>query len=182
MADSIYPGGRIKRIGSSPVLRLIAANAAATMLPKPFPASTSEQADMNTTPPIPPSGYADALRQTRRVFVRDLEVMARVGVYDHEKLGPQRIIVSVDLMVEDHYHGATDELLDVLDYGRIVAVIETIVRQRHVNLIETLAEQIAQNCLANKQVHAARIKIEKPDPFPDARSVGIEIERLKSAS
>lgn len=108
--------------------------------------------------------------------------MARVGVYDHEKLEPQRIIVSVDLMVADDYHGATDELLDVLDYGRIVNTIESIVKAEHVNLIETLAERIAQKCLADKHVFAARIKIEKPDPFPDARSVGIEIERLKPAN
>lgn len=137
---------------------------------------------MNTTPPIKPLAYADAMRQTRRVFVRDLEVMARVGVYDHEKQGAQRIVVSADLMVRDDYDGDSDHLGDVFDYSEVVSAIEEIVAKEHVHLIETLAERIAQSCLAHANVFAVKIRIEKPDPFENAHSVGIEIERLRPAS
>ncbi len=105
--------------------------------------------------------------------------MASIGVYEHEKQYQQQIIISVDLMVQDDYDGHSDDLPDVLDYGQIVEAIHAIIAQGHVNLIETLAERIAQSCLINKQVYAAKIKIEKPAPFPEARSVGIEIERLR---
>ena len=137
---------------------------------------------MNKPPALQTSSYANAARQTRRVFVRDLEVMASIGVFEHEKRYEQRIIVSVDLMVHDDYDGKSDELPDVLDYGEIVGFIHSIIKQEHMNLIETLAERIAQSCLANTQVFAVKVKIEKPDPFPAARSVGIEIERLRSAN
>ncbi len=125
--------------------------------------------------------YASAVSQTRRVFVRELEVMASIGVYEHEKQYQQQIIISVDLIVQDDYDGRSDDLPDVLDYGQIVEAIHAIIKQGHVNLIETLAERIAQSCLVNNQVYAAKIKIEKPAPFPEARSVGIEIERLRLA-
>ena len=137
---------------------------------------------MNDTQISRSSSYANAVSQTRRVFVRDLEVMASIGVYDHEKQYEQRIIVSVDLMVQDDYDGKSDDLPDVLDYGQIVDFIHAIIKEEHMNLIETLAERIAQRCLATPQVYAVKVKIEKPDPFPEARSVGIEIERLRSVS
>ena len=49
----------------------------------------------------------------------------------------------------------------------------------HVGLAETLAELIAAACLRDKRVMAARVRIEKPDVIPNARSVGVEIERLR---
>ena len=136
---------------------------------------------MNNPSPLHASCYASAVRQTRHVFVRDLEVMASIGVYEHEKHYEQRIIVSVDLMVRDHYDGQSDQLADVLDYAQIVEFIHSIIRREHMNLIETLAEQIAQSCLAIGDVLAVTVKIEKPDPFPAARSVGVQIERIRPA-
>ena len=135
---------------------------------------------MNKASSTSASSYASALRQTRRVFVRDLEVMASIGVYEHEKRYEQRIIVSVELMVRDDYDGKSDALAEVLDYAQIVEIIQEIVGKQHMNLIETLAEQIARRCLENSDVYAVKVKIEKPDPFPAARSVGIEIERLQA--
>ncbi len=109
--------------------------------------------------------------------MRDLELMARVGVFEVEKRYVQRIVVGVDLMVRDDYDGRSDRLDDVVDYGEIVTAIRTIVDSDHFHLIETLAERIAEACLENARVLSARICIEKPDILPGCRSVGIEIER-----
>jgi dihydroneopterin aldolase len=113
----------------------------------------------------------------RRVFVRDLEIVASVGVFEHEIRYEQRVLVSVDLEVRDGYDGASDRLEHVLDYSRVVQGIAELVQSGHFNLIETLAERIAGHCLADKRVRSVRVRIEKPDAIPTCRSVGIEIER-----
>lgn len=119
-------------------------------------------------------------RPARRVFVRDLELMARVGIFEVEKRYVQRIVVNVDLAVVDDYDGLSDRLDDVVDYGRVVAAVRSIVESEHFHLIETLAERIAASCLEDARVLAARIGIEKPDILPGCRSVGIEIERRRA--
>jgi len=118
----------------------------------------------------------------RHVFVHDLEIVASVGILEHERRYEQRIIVSADLGVRDDYDGLSDRLADVLDYSKVVDDIARLVQSEHVNLIETLAERIATQCLADSRVESVRVRIEKPDVLPSCRSVGIEIERRRAAS
>ena len=118
-----------------------------------------------------------AARGCRHVFVRDLEIVASVGVLEHEKRYEQRIVVSADLCVNDDYDGASDRVEDVLDYSKVVEGIARLIQSEHVNLIETLAERIAAHCLSDARVKSVRVRIEKPDVMPSCRAVGIEIER-----
>jgi dihydroneopterin aldolase len=124
---------------------------------------------------------AKPARQTgrRRVFVRDFEIVASVGVFEHEKRYEQRILLSADLAVRDAYDGVSDRLEDVLDYNTLLEGIAVLVQREHVNLIETLAERIAQHCLADRRVESVRVRIEKPDALPTCRCVGVEIERRR---
>ena len=123
---------------------------------------------------------ASASARLRHVFVRDLEVMATLGIHEHEKLKAQRIIVNIDLSVKEGDDPMVDDIKNVVSYEIVVKKVEAIVAEGHVNLVETLAELIATSCLKDKRVVAARVRIEKPDIIPNARSVGIEIERVKS--
>jgi dihydroneopterin aldolase len=115
----------------------------------------------------------------RRVFVRDLELMASVGVYEVEKRYQQRLVVSLDLWVIDDYDGHSDALADVLDYAAVVNGVREIVETGHTHLIETLAERIATACLADPRVSTVVVRLEKPDIVPGCRSVGIEIVRQR---
>jgi dihydroneopterin aldolase len=121
-----------------------------------------------------------APRGPRIVFLRDLEIVASIGVLEHEKRYEQRIIVSVDLYVLDDYDGVSDRLSDVVDYSTFADGIARLVQNEHVNLVETLAERIAVHCLADARVERVRVRIEKPDAMPSCRSVGIEIERHRA--
>src|SRR5512145_311734 len=124
--------------------------------------------------------YASAAgTRLRRVFVHGLEIVASVGLLEHEKRYEQRIVVSVDLAVRDDYDGVSDLLSDVLDYGKLVDDLARLIQSEHVNLIETLAERIAGQCLTDKRVERVRVRIEKPEVLPSCRSVGIEIERCR---
>ncbi len=125
---------------------------------------------------IPQSLTASA-RTPRRVFVRDMEIMASVGIFEVEKRYEQRIVVSINLDVVDGYDGVSEQITDVLDYSRVVHGVEQLVQSTHFKLIETLAERIAVQCLADGRVLAVMVRIEKPDIMPGCRSVGIEITR-----
>jgi dihydroneopterin aldolase len=115
----------------------------------------------------------------RHVFVRDLEIIALLGVHEHEKAKAQRIIVNIDLSVREASSKIEDDIRNVVSYEVVVRRVERIVAQGHVHLVETLAERIAEACLSDERVTAARVRIEKPDIIPNARSVGVEIERIR---
>lgn len=123
---------------------------------------------------------SDAAKGLRHVFVRDLSVMATLGIHEHEKLKAQRIIVNIDLSVLECTDPVADTIDSVVSYEIVVRKVEAMVAEGHVNLVETLAEKIAAACLKDRRVVAARVRIEKPDIIANARSVGIEIERVKS--
>jgi dihydroneopterin aldolase len=125
---------------------------------------------------------ASGKNRLRHVFVRDLEIMALLGVHEQEKREAQRIIVNIDLSVSEGLAELADDIGNVVSYEAVVRGIEAIVAQGHVHLVETLAERIAEVCLRDERVSAARVRIEKPDIIPNAGSVGIEIERLQPAA
>lgn len=113
----------------------------------------------------------------RRVFVRDLEILASVGIFEVEVRYEQRIIVALEVDVIDTYDGVSERIGDVYDYGKLVRDTEMLCQSRHFKLIETLAEAIANQCLADARVLAVAVRIEKPDIMTNCRAVGIEIKR-----
>jgi len=127
-----------------------------------------------------PRGVADATRSFRHVFVRDLEIKATLGIYEHEKLSPQRVIINIDLSVKERGEPLEDDISNVVSYEKIVDLVKEIVATGHVHLVETLAEMIAARCLENDWITGVRVRVEKPDIIPEARSVGVEIERLRA--
>lgn len=128
-----------------------------------------------------PTPISDAdLSGLRRVFVRDMILPASIGVYRHEKDAPQRVRINVDLFVDDDGGPAQDRLDEVVSYEDIVVGIRHLVRERHINLVETLAERLAVLCLEDARVRCVRVRAEKLDVFPDAGSVGVEIQRISA--
>lgn len=116
----------------------------------------------------------------RRVFVRDLEVSALLGIYPQEKTTPQRVIVNIDLSVREGQEPVAGDIKNVVSYEIVVRKVEEIVAAGHIGLAETFAERIAEACLKDRRVISARVRVEKPDVFANARSVGIEIERVRT--
>ena len=124
-----------------------------------------------------PLRIADAKKRIRHVFVRDLELDANIGVYRREKGKLQPVRINVDLTVEETEGEVADKLENVVDYGAVVDGIRSILAAGHLNLVETLAEQVAAHCLADPRVKVARVRIEKLNVIAEASSVGVEIER-----
>jgi dihydroneopterin aldolase len=133
---------------------------------------------MSQPKPLRTVSVADGPSRVRHVFVRDLLVSCRIGVHRHEKRNDQPVRINLDLAVSEG--AARDRLADVVDYEEIVERVRRIAGRGHINLLETLAERIAAACLEDPRVRTARVRIEKLDVFPDAASVGVEIERANA--
>jgi 7,8-dihydroneopterin aldolase/epimerase/oxygenase len=111
------------------------------------------------------------------VIIRNLEVLARIGVHGHEHGKPQPVRVNVWLTCRTSNEG--DKLESVVDYEAVADAIRTIVASGHINLAESLAERIASFCLEDKRVEKARIRVEKLHALQGTESAGVEIERGK---
>jgi dihydroneopterin aldolase len=127
---------------------------------------------------VQPLRIADAAKAVRHVFIRNLEVLAQIGVYGHEQGKLQPVRINVDLAVEDVLD-VEDRLERVVDYGAIAGKIRAIIDAGHINLAETLAERIAQACFDDERVKTARVRVEKLHALPGAESGGVEIERTR---
>jgi 7,8-dihydroneopterin aldolase/epimerase/oxygenase len=123
----------------------------------------------------------DAAAGLRRVFIRRLEVRARLGIYPHEA-EPQRVLIDVELLVQDGaapHHAGDDSFDRVVDYEAVVVAARAVAAEGHTLLAETLAERIALAALADPRTRAARVTVEKLDIFPDVAGVGVTVERLR---
>lgn len=126
---------------------------------------------------VRPASFADGRTRLRHVFVRDLTLMASIGIYRHEQDQRQRIRVNIDLGVVEAQ--PIDDMIDnVVSYETVIADVRRLVDSGHVNLVETLAERIAALCLEDHRVRTTRIRVEKLDVFANVASVGVEIERF----
>ncbi|NRA87948.1 MAG: dihydroneopterin aldolase [Rhizobiales bacterium] len=122
--------------------------------------------------------YANAAKGLRHVFVHGLKLKASIGIFDDEKARKQVVIISVDLVVtEGDAHN--DQIENVVCYKKIVNDIEELIGAGHVLLVETLAEQIADKCLETDDVMRVLVKVEKPEAFIHAASVGVTVERVR---
>jgi dihydroneopterin aldolase len=133
--------------------------------------------------PVPGEVAAEPIgEKLTRVFVHDLVLEGHIGVYEHEHEKPQRIRFGVDLHVRLPPGGPRqDSLTEVLSYEDVMNGIRALLAEGHVNLVETLAEQVAARVLKDPRVVVARVRVEKLDVFPGA-AVGVEIERRAPAA
>lgn len=120
--------------------------------------------------------FAEADAKLRHVFIRNLELLAHIGIHGHEQTKHQPVRINVDLAVEDSQE-LEDRLDRVVDYESMTLRIRAIVARGHINLAETLAEAVAEACLEDARVRCVRIRVEKLHAVPGAESAGVEIER-----
>lgn len=113
-----------------------------------------------------------------RVFIRNLELPARIGIHGHEQGKPQPVRFNVSLWTNLATTG--DRLDNAIDYEAVAGKIRSIVASGHINLAETLAERIASACLQDSRVAKVRVQVEKLHAIAGAEAAGVEIERDRS--
>ena len=120
------------------------------------------------------------LRHHRRLFVQGLCVPVRIGIHDFEQAAPQRIVFDIELYVPlQDTTPAQDHIHEVVDYDFVREVVHARVAQGHINLQETLGDDILNALLAHSGVAAACVSTRKPDVYPDCEAVGVQTFRAK---
>ena len=123
-----------------------------------------------------------SLMDCRRLFLRDYEVFINIGVHAFEKAGEQRVLINVDLYIPLALSTPrADELDEVVDYDFIRRTIGLRVKQGHIQLQETLCDDVLALMLAHPRVKAARVSTQKPDVYPDCEAVGCEVFGIAEA-
>jgi dihydroneopterin aldolase len=129
------------------------------------------------------SGLAPAHLQVRsaRILLEALEVKADIGFHDFEVGAPQRLLVSAEIWLEDTNVPPGDDPELAWNYDFLRREVEEIAAARRYNLQETLAHEVFERIAQFRGVKAVRVRTSKPDVYPDAHGVGVEIASFSGA-
>ncbi|MEM7651978.1 MAG: dihydroneopterin aldolase [Pseudomonadota bacterium] len=159
-------------------------------------AQTSAQPDLAQSNPVPlgslgmaaaglgegaPHEQTSSPIITGRVFVRDLLLPARIGVFPQELDREQMIRLSLDLEVTPDALPDNDDQTAVVRYDQIVAQAKSVIAEGHIGLVETLAHRLADICLEDPRVLSATVTVEKLQAVPQSASVGVTMTRRRNS-
>lgn len=113
------------------------------------------------------------------IFVRGLVLPISVGVYDEEQGVKQKVSFTVEAAVASTIAAKGDKIAEVPSYDDLAGAVRAVVSAGHINLVETLAERIAEHCLKDERIVSVLVRVEKLERGP--ASVGVEIVRPRMA-
>ncbi|MDD2709514.1 MAG: dihydroneopterin aldolase [Verrucomicrobiae bacterium] len=112
-----------------------------------------------------------------RIHICDLRLRTFIGIHPRERQKKQPILVNIVLHAGLRKAGKSDDFRDAVDYQAVAARIRQIVEKFRFNLLEALAERIAETCLEFEDVRQADVRVDKPGALRHARSAGVKISR-----
>ena len=118
---------------------------------------------------------ADLQVRSARILLEGLEVQADIGFHDFEIGAPQRLLVSVEIWLNDLSAPADDNPAAAWNYDFLRTEVAEIAASRRWNLQETLAHALFERVAAFRGIRALRVRLSKPDVYADAHGVGVEI-------
>ena len=125
----------------------------------------------------------DNLRpRSAKILLDSLDVMADIGFHDFEIGTPQRLLVTVEVWLEDSTAPKDDDPALAWDYDHVRKQVIELAAARRYNLQETLAEAIYLRIAAMRGVSALRVTTSKPDIYGDAKGVGVQFSSFDSRS
>lgn len=115
-----------------------------------------------------------------KIFIRELALRCIIGIYPEERREKQDIVINVEMHADLRKAGRSDDLNDTVDYKAIKKAILKLVENSAFQLIETLAEQIADIALGNEKVEQVIVTIDKPGALRFAKASAVEITRSRA--
>ena len=113
--------------------------------------------------------------RSQRIILEGLEVQADIGFHEFEIGSPQRLLVSVEVWLDNLAAPAEDHPAEAWNYDFLRTEVAKLAAARRYNLQETLAHAIFDRVAAFHGVRALRVRLSKPDVYPDAEAVGVEV-------
>jgi dihydroneopterin aldolase len=118
---------------------------------------------------------ADLRVRSARIVLEALQVKADIGFHEFEIGAPQRLLVTVEIWLEDLAPPPDEDPAAAWNYDFLRSEVEEIAGARRYNLQETLAHAIFDRIAAFRGITALRVRLSKPDVYPEAHGVGVEI-------
>jgi dihydroneopterin aldolase len=113
--------------------------------------------------------------RSARIMLESLEVQVDIGFHEFEIGAPQRLLVTVEIWLKDLGAPLDDDPARAWNYDFLRTEVEEIASARRYNLQETLAHAIFERVAAFHGIRALRVRLSKPDVYPEAHGVGVEI-------
>ena len=114
-----------------------------------------------------------------KIFIHDLRVEARIGVYDWERHLPQTIRLDLELGAPSEKPFASGRIADALDYAKVVERLKAFAKDAPPPLLERFAEKVAQLVLTEFEPTWVRVRVAKLGALAGVKEIGVEIERRR---
>ena len=116
----------------------------------------------------------------KKILIKDLTLDLMLGYYDFEKDKPQKVKFTLEVDYRDKKPTNDKDLKSIVNYDKIVKLIKKLVKNKHYNFLETLAEDVFDELFKDKRIDKITLQIEKLEIIKDCSSVGIQISKKRS--
>jgi len=116
----------------------------------------------------------------KKILIKDLTLDLKLGYYDFEKDKPQKVKFTLEVDYRDKKPTNDKDLKSIVNYAKIVKLIKKLVKNKHYNFLETLAEDVFDELFKDKRIDKITLQIEKLEIMKDCSSVGIQISKKRS--
>ena len=116
----------------------------------------------------------------KKVLIKELVLDLKIGYYEFEKENPQKVKFSLEVDYMDKKPSNDRDLKSIVNYAKIVKLIKKLVKNKHYNFLETLAEDVFDELFKDKRIGKISLRIEKLEIMKDCSSVGIQISKKRS--
>ena len=116
----------------------------------------------------------------KKILINGLILDLKLGYYDFEKEKAQKVKFSLEIDYEDKKPTNDKDIKSIVNYGTVVNLITKLVKKKHYNFLETLAESVFDELFKDKRIGKIMLKIEKLEILKECSSVGIQITKKRS--
>ena len=116
----------------------------------------------------------------KKILINDLVLDLKLGYYDFEKEKAQKVKFSLEIDYEDKKPTNDKDIKSIVNYGTVVNLITKLVKKKHYNFLETLAEAVFDELFKDQRIAKIMLKIEKLEILKECSSVGIQISKKRS--
>ena len=116
----------------------------------------------------------------KKILIKDLALDLKLGYFDFEKDKSQKVKFTLEIDYRDKKPTNDKDLKSIVNYDKIVKLIKKLVKNKHYNFLETLAEDVFDELFKDKRIDKITLQIEKLEIIKDCSSVGIQISKKRS--
>ena len=116
----------------------------------------------------------------KKVLIKELLLDLKIGYFDFEKEKKQKVKFSLEIDYVDKKPSSDKDIKSIVNYAKVVRLIKKLVKKKHYNFLETLAEDVFDELFKDKRIDKISLQIEKLEIMSDCSSVGIQISKKRS--